>query len=150
MKKIKYFLMDLKKHINEKYVNIITRLFYKIQTNRYSKKLVPSELYGTCSFGDDANFKSAVHFNPIPIVLQTIDETYNCFDSLNIHGINIDVEQQPIVITIYTTKPGLIIGKHGKDYDIFKNKLINIFNEPDLKIDLQEVKDKRTHLYTFY
>ena len=125
-------------------------MFYKIQTNRYSKNLVPSELYGTCSFGDDANFKSAVHFNPIPIVLQTINETYNCFDSLNIHGINIDVEQQPIVITIYTTKPGLIIGKHGKDYDIFKNKLINIFNEPDLKIDLQEVKAKRTHLYTFY
>ena len=150
MKKIKYFLMDLKKHINEKYVDVITRLFYKIQTNRYSKKLVPSELYGTCSFGDDSNFKSAVHFNPIPIVLQTINETYNCFDSLNIHGINIDVEQQPIVITIYTTKPGLIIGKHGKDYDIFKNKLINIFNEQDLKIDLQEVKDKRTHLYTFY
>lgn len=107
-------------------------------------------MYGDCSFADNAPFKIYAHLNPIPIVYQTINEIYKHSDSLNIHGINVDVEQKPIVVTIYSTKPGCVIGKHGADIDALKNKLINIFNEPELKIDLKEVKDERTHLYTFY
>jgi len=147
---IKNFIIDVKHDIHKKYVSIITNLFYNMQTAKYSIKVVPNKMYGACSFADNAPFKSAVHFNPIAIVLQTINETYKYVDGLNIHGINVDVEQKPIVVTIYSTKPGCVIGKHGADIDALKNKLINIFNEPELKIDLKEVKGERTHLYTFY
>lgn len=148
--KIKNFINDVKRDIHKKYVRIITKLFYNIQTNTYTKKIIPADMYGACSFADNAPFKSAVHFNPIAIVLQTINETYKYIDGLNIHGINVDVEQKPIVVTIYSTNPGCVIGKHGADIDALKNKLINIFNEPKLYIDIQEVHAERTHLYTFY
>lgn len=36
--KIKNFINDVKRDIHKKYVRIITKLFYNIQTNTYTKK----------------------------------------------------------------------------------------------------------------
>lgn len=148
--KIKNFINDVKRNIHKKYVRIITKLFYNIQTNTYTKKIIPADMYGDCSFADNTPFKIYAHLNPIPIVYQTINEIYKHSDSLNIHGINVDVEKQPIIVTIWTTRPGMVIGKHGESVDALKTKLINIFNEPKLYIDIQEVHADRTHLSTFY
>ena len=107
--KIKNFINDVKRDIHKKYVRIITKLFYNIQTNTYTKKIIPADMYGACSFADNAPFKSAVHFNPIAIVLQTINETYKYVDGLNIHGINVDVEQNLLLLLFIQQNQGVLL-----------------------------------------
>lgn len=49
-----------------------------------------------------------------------------------------------ISISIYTAKPGMIIGKGGKEVESLKSELLKIAPYKDLRIDVKEVKNPET------
>lgn len=54
----------------------------------------------------------------------------------------IDIERKVnnILVTIYTAKPGIVVGKKGKDIEELKLNLSNKFNKK-IQIDVQEIKN---------
>jgi hypothetical protein len=60
---------------------------------------------------------------------------------MRIHGIDVDTQDaNTITVTIRLNRPGLLIGKAGKDIDTFRYMLERYFNKVT-KINLVEVKN---------
>ena len=82
-------------------------------------------------------------FCPVLIVSKIIEKYFGCYGYylLNIHGIVVDTQQkEKIVVTIILHRPGLLIGKAGKDIDNIKDLLTSYFNK-QVQIDIAEVKN---------
>ena len=82
-------------------------------------------------------------FCPVLIVSKIIEKYFGCYGYylLNIHGIDVDTQQkEKIVVTIKLNRPGLLIGKAGKDIDNIKDLLTSYFNK-QVQIDIVEVKN---------
>ena len=60
---------------------------------------------------------------------------------LRIHGIDVDTQDaNTITVTIRLNRPGLLIGKAGKDIDAVRDMLERYFNKKT-RIDIVEVKN---------
>ena len=73
----------------------------------------------------------------------SLAEVYNNPFTLQICGITYKQcqvgQDSSILITVYTKRPGLVIGKRGEDLNRFKSKLSEYLGEP-VSIDLYEVE----------
>jgi small subunit ribosomal protein S3 len=62
-----------------------------------------------------------------------------------IDRVNIERSHKMVSITIFTAKPGMVIGKGGAGVDELKSALNKIFNGTTLRINIEEIK--RPELY---
>ncbi len=62
-----------------------------------------------------------------------------------IDRINIERPHGAVNITVFTSKPGMVIGKGGSGVEELKNQLNKIFNSTNLRVNIEEIK--RPELY---
>lgn len=84
------------------------------------------------------------------VVVSKMLEKYFGFDKylmLRIHGIDVDTQdEEQITVTISLNRPGLLIGKAGKDINALEEMLGKYFGVKT-KIAIKEVKDINTPLH---
>lgn len=144
MNKIKLYLVDYPVeyfkdacHKVRMYIlNKFREWIYKYEFNEMLNAKIADESY--YAFSD---LRIGV-FCPVLIVSKIIEKYFGCYGYylLNIHGIVVDTQQkEKIVVTIILHRPGLLIGKAGKDIDNIKDLLTSYFNK-QVQIDIVEVK----------
>ena len=81
--------------------------------------------------------------SPVQIVTKMLETHFgfeNCF-RLRIHGIDVDTQgEDEIKVTIRLCRPGLLIGRGGKDIEAVESLLARYFNKRT-KINIVEVKN---------
>jgi hypothetical protein len=99
------------------------------------------DIYDCCYDISSADLRIGV-FCPALVVSKILEKHFGVYGYylLNIHGIDVDTQQnEKIVVTIKLYRPGLLIGKAGKDIDTIQQMLWNYFNKK-VRIDIVEVK----------
>ena len=85
-------------------------------------------------------FNNAMLF-PCSIVSMVLLEHFKRIDWLKIHSISVDTRSdEAITATIALARPGLLIGKGGKDIDAVRERLSKLFGK-ETNIDIKEIND---------
>ena len=85
-------------------------------------------------------FNNAMLF-PCSIVSMVLLEHFKKIDWLGIHTISVDTRSdEAVTATIALARPGLLIGKGGKDIDAVRERLSVLFGK-ETNIDIKEVND---------
>ena len=85
-------------------------------------------------------FNNAMLF-PCSIVSMVLLEHFKRIDWLKIHSISVDTRSdEAITATIALARPGLLIGKGGKDIDAVMERLSELFGK-ETNIDIKEIND---------
>ena len=85
-------------------------------------------------------FKSSILF-PCSVVSMVLAEYFQRVDLLGIHSISVDTQSDEVVtVTITLARPGLLIGKGGKDIDAVRERLSELFGK-ETNIDIKEISD---------
>ena len=85
-------------------------------------------------------FKSSILF-PCSVVSIVLAEYFQRVDLLGIHSISVDTQSDEVVtVTITLARPGLLIGKGGKDIDAVRERLSELFGK-ETNIDIKEIID---------
>ena len=85
-------------------------------------------------------FNRAMLF-PCSVVSMVLSEHFKRVDLLGIHSISVDTQSDEVVtVTITLARPGLIIGKGGKDIDAVRERLSELFGK-ETNIDIKEIID---------
>lgn len=145
MNKIKLYLVDYPFeyfkdacHKVRMYIlNKFRKWIYNYEINEMLNPKIADISYYGCS-----NLRIGV-FSPVLIVSKIIEKHFGCYGYylLNIHAIVVDTQQEDqIVVTIQLHRPGLLIGKAGKDIDTIKQMLWVYFNKK-VQINILELKD---------
>ena len=114
--------------------------FIKNLESQLNRNKVPTEydnITGTIYEYSRYNYSA---LNPIYFVQLGIIKTYgNLWDKLRITGINVErVGKDKIKIILSTERPGLIIGKGGRDMNNLNKELNNLFGSC-VSLDIKEV-----------
>jgi hypothetical protein len=92
-------------------------------------------------------------FNPVEAVIYVLKLHFNStpirFFQLNIFSIEVDTQDETVDVTISLKRPGLLIGKGGKDINALESKLKNVFNM-QTKIHIREIKKDNNEPYICY
>ena len=73
-------------------------------------------------------------------------EHFKRLDWLGIHGIDVNTQnEEGVFVTISLSRPGLLIGKSGKDINAIQNRLTEVFGR-NTSISLQEVNDMNKNM----
>lgn len=92
-------------------------------------------------------------FNPVEAVTYVLKMYFNStpitFYRLNIFGIDVDTQNETVDVTISLKRPGLLIGKAGKDIKAVENELRNVFNMPTT-IHIKEIKRDNNEPFICY
>lgn len=80
-------------------------------------------------------------FSPILVVTKTIENYFGFhgYMRLNIHGIDVDTQCEVVKVTFRIHRPGLLIGRGGRDIDAIKEQLQIAFNR-QVAININEVR----------
>lgn len=89
----------------------LKQLFIKNEMNALSFKIE-----NEC-FMDGSKSKTLAIYSPLKTVYLCIEKIYNTANILQIHGINVDTQKDIIDIKIFTKRPGILIGRGGRDID---------------------------------
>ena len=146
MNKIKLYLIDYPVayfkdacHKVRMYIlNKFREWIYKYEFKKVLNSKICDPLYGT----PVSDIKIGI-FCPVLVVSKILEKHFGFYGYylLNIHGIDVDTQQDnKIVVTIILHRPGLLIGKAGKDIDNIKDLLTSYFNK-QVQIDIVEVKN---------
>ena len=85
-------------------------------------------------------FNNAILF-PCSIVSMVLLEHFKRIDWLKIHSISVDTRSdEAVTATIALARPGLLIGKGGKDVDAVRERLSKLFGK-ETNIDIKEITD---------
>jgi ribosomal protein S3 len=119
-----------------RFLNWSRKCIYDYEFNKVLNHKITEPTYGT--------YVSDVHigiFSPILVVTKTLDNYFGFerYMRLNIHGIDVDTQKEIIEITFRIYRPGLLIGKEGKDIDEICNRLEVAFNKR-VHININEVR----------
>jgi ribosomal protein S3 len=82
-------------------------------------------------------------FSPVLVVTKTLEQHFGFegYNRLKIHGVDVDTQQTDhIIVTIKLHRPGLLIGRGGKDIDAVTRLTTMNFGKTT-KIHIVEVKD---------
>ena len=90
-------------------------------------------------FMDGSKSKTLAIYSPLKTVYLCIEKVYNTANILQIHGINVDTQKDIIDIKIFTKRPGILIGRGGKDIDKL-TKEISLMFDKKVMIDIIEIK----------
>lgn len=92
-------------------------------------------------------------FNPVEVITYVFKMHFNRYEGqffkLNIFGIDVDTQNETVDVTVRLKRPGLLIGKGGKDITELENKLQKIFNMP-AKIHIVEIKKDNNEPFICY
>jgi hypothetical protein len=92
-------------------------------------------------------------FNPVEAVNYVLKMHFNLtpisFYRLNIFGITVDTQDETVDVTISLKRPGLLIGKGGKDIKALENELRKVFNMPTT-IHINEIKKDNNEPFICY
>ena len=145
MNKIKLYLVDypveyFKSACHKVRMSILNKFrewIYNYDINEFLNPKIADISYYDCR-----NLRIGV-FSPVLIVSKIIEKHFGCYGYylLNIHAIVVDTQQEDqIVVTIQLHRPGLLIGKAGKDIDTIKQMLWVYFNKK-VQINILELKE---------
>ena len=85
-------------------------------------------------------FNRAMLF-PCSVVSMVLAEYFQRVDLLGIHSISVDTQSdEAVTVTITLARPGLLIGKGGKDIDAVMERLSELFGK-ETNIDIKEIND---------
>ena len=85
-------------------------------------------------------FNRAMLF-PCSVVSIVLAEYFQRVDLLGIHSISVDTQSdEAVTVTITLNRPGLLIGKGGKDIDAIMERLSELFGK-ETNIDIKEIHD---------
>ena len=85
-------------------------------------------------------FNRAMLF-PCSVVSMVLAEYFQRVDLLGIHSISVDTQSdEAVTVTITLARPGLLIGKGGKDIDAVSERLSELFGK-ETNIDIKEIND---------
>ena len=98
-------------------------------------------------------FNNALLF-PCSVVSMVLLEHFKRIDWLGIHSISVDTQSdEAVTATIALARPGLLIGKGGKDIDAVRERLSELFGK-ETNIDIKEItdvnKEKIQYPFHFY
>lgn len=148
---------------NPKYVVKDIRFYTKKYKEDYEfwfrKKILNSFLNSeSCTYTYNTRhkykpFKRAMLF-PCSVVSIVLTEYFQRVDWLGIHSISVDTQSdEAVTVTITLARPGLLIGKGGKDIDAVRERLSELFGK-ETNIDIKEINDvnekKIQYPFNFY
>lgn len=146
MNKIKLYLIDYPRD----YILDTCHRIKMWRLNRFRKHIYDYEI--GCYLNDNirdpyygdviSNMKIGV-FSPVLVATKTLEQYFGFegYHRLRIHGVDVDTQQnERIDITIRLHRPGLLIGRGGKDIDTVSNLLSENFGK-QVKIHIVEVKN---------
>ena len=155
MNKLKLYLIDfprefVKGAIHKFYMNILDsfrKRIYEYEIKCYLNHLVGDPYFGTVK----TSMKIGI-FSPVLIVTKTLEKYFGFskYYRLEIHGIDVDTQQEDkIDVTIRLRRPGLLIGRAGKDIDAVAELLTaNFGKKTNIKID-EVRRDINERFYDF-
>lgn len=152
MNKIKYYLRDLRDYVQD-----VCHRIKMWRLNRFRKQIYDYEI--GCYLNDNirdpyygnviSDMKIGV-FSPVLVVTKTLEQYFGFegYHRLKIHGVDVDTQKrdeetmlvEQIDVTIRLHRPGLLIGKAGKDIYAVEKLLSENFGK-QVKIHIVEVKD---------
>ena len=92
-------------------------------------------------------------FNPVEAVTYVLKMYFNStpisFYRMNIFGIDVNTQDETVDVTISLKRPGLLIGKAGKDIKAVENELRKVFNMPTT-IHIKEIKKDNNEPFICY
>lgn len=145
MNKIKYYLRDLRDYVQDVChrikmwrLNKFRKRIYDYEIGCYLNDNIRDTYYGTVI----SNMKIGV-FSPVLVVTKTLEQYFGFegYNRLKIHGVDVDTQKKDqIDVTIKLHRPGLLIGRGGKDIDAVSELLSNNFGKTT-KIHIVEVDD---------
>lgn len=126
--------------------NLIERIYLSIRLNALERKFYSNDY---CTYTDGSKFKYMSNYQKLETVYLIIRKYFkNSTDLLLISGIVIekDKKEDKFNIEITLKRPGMLIGKGGKDFNSIK-KLLEKYLGKEVNIFIKE--DKNTDLNTF-
>lgn len=145
MNKIKYYLRDLRDYVQDVCHRIKMWMLNKFRKHIYDYEIgcrlndnIRDTYYGNVI----SDMKNGV-FSPVLVTTKTLEQHFGFegYNRLKIHGVDVDTQQKDwIDVTIRLHRPGLLIGRGGKDIDAVCELLSNNFGKTT-KIHIVEVKD---------
>lgn len=130
-----------------RFLNWCRNRIYDYEFNKVLNQKITEPTYGT--------YVSDVHigiFSPMLVVTKTLDHYFGFegYMRLRIHNIFIDTQKNNVIlVTFVLRRPGLLIGKGGKDIDNIKALLEKAFNKK-VNVDINEVKNDVNEPISFY
>ena len=155
---MKYNWFSLKKlEFNEWVIDQKMKVYNKIKNYVFKKELEQwSSRVNYDEYGAVKLIKSNPNywvFNPVEAVTYVLKMYFNStpvrFYRLSIFGIEVDTQDETVDVTISLKRPGLLIGKAGKDITEVEKQLRTVFNMPT-KIHIKEVKRDNNEPYICY
>jgi hypothetical protein len=155
---MKYNWFSLKwLQFNEWVIDQKTKVYTKIKEYVFNKEI---ECWSTRVHYDDYGAVKLIKsnpnywvFNPVEVINYVLKMHFNStpisFYRLNIFGITVDTQDETVDVTIKLKRPGLMIGKGGKDIREVETRLRTVFNMPT-KIHIEEVKNDRNEPFICY
>lgn len=145
MNKIKFYLRDWRDYILDTchqikmgILNKFRKWIYNYEIGCYLNDNIRDTYYGNVI----SNMKIGV-FSPVLVVTKTLEKHFGFegYNRLKIHGVDVDTQKKDLIdVTIRLHRPGLLIGRGGKDIDAVCELLSNNFGKTT-KIHIVEVKD---------
>jgi hypothetical protein len=121
-----------------RFLNWCRKRIYDYEFNKVLNHKITEPTYGTKV--------SDVHigiFSPLLVVTKTLDHYFGFegYMRLRIHNIIIDTQKKNVISVIFVLRrPGLLIGRGGKDIDNIKELLEKAFNK-SVVVSINEVKN---------
>lgn len=145
LKNPKYIIWDIETEFARIYKKFIAQLYKKIHKYEFEYIETPiQDDYKERTEGIGLLF-------PLVTVYKVIENHFGFETTLRmkIHEILVDTQQETITVTIKLVRPGLLIGKGGKDVDSVSKRLEKIFGRT-VRIHIFEVKKDVNEPLRFY
>lgn len=141
LKQPRYIIEDIKcwqHRVYMRFLNWCRNRIYDYEFNKVLSHKITEPTYGT--YVSDAHIGI---FSPLLVVTKTLDHYFGFegYMRLRIHNIVIDTQKKNVISVIFVLRrPGLLIGKGGKDIDNIKTLLEKAFNK-SVVVSINEVKN---------
>lgn len=145
MNRIKAYIKGSFYKIRKAIINKCRKIIYKYEFNEVFNYTIEDTYY---EYANDPFMKVGV-LSPAVIVTKMLEKYFGfeMYLRLRIHGIDVDTQNNEIyTVTISLNRPGLLIGKAGKDINAMEEMLGNYFGVKT-RITIKEVKDVNIPIY---
>lgn len=133
MRKIKNYVNNLiYKMIQKWYVRLSNKMNGNLIRLKDDYEYMVNSKFRGCNIGV---------INSVECVYFALLQVYKRLSVIRLQGITVTHNNDDIQVNIYTQRPGLVIGRGGRDIDELNLILKKYFNKP-VKVNLIEIKDK--------
>lgn len=137
MKRIKAYFYDICHKLRMKRLERYRQHIYNYEINGVLNRKISDPYYGY----PISDIKVGI-LSPVLIVTKMIEKYFGFqgYYMLRIHGIDVDTQgENEVVVAIKLARPGILIGRGGKDIEAIEDMLMKYFNKRT-RISLTEVK----------